>query len=449
MEFYLKSKSLKGVKGAGFEEDFEIIILDDSIKCSKFVASFLSQKISKVLQTDFTTNHFHVNFPAESIYYKTHNELKEKIKRTNFINQLNNLITGLPIDINNKEQTYKKETLELLIEFGLCFDNEDMIELGMTKNEINSETTEITAENISEIIKLSRKLHNSELSNKSLKFISNDFSKICDQIDINEMTKSELETILSSSELRIESEDWLFELIYSKSTDFYFLFDYIEFEYLSREKVEILIGIIDNYEVSLHPRLWKSICRRLLSDGKKKGDRYNSRIIKRCKECPDGIIEYMRSISNVNRNPYESKLIDVETTTVENGEIKNLFDKSKLTDFRIYKQQNGFILLDFKDKRINFSKYYFSVPESQLGHTSGWPKSWEVEGSNDKKTWEMIDKKENDSSLKAYGRSNTFNCENATNQFYRYIRIKEIISHSGNQDFLLSEIEFYGSIENK
>lgn len=233
MEFYLTSKSLKGVKGAGFEEDFEIIILDDSIKCSKFVATFLSPKISKVLQTDFTTNHFHVNFPAESIYYKTHNELKEKIKRTDFINQLNNLITGLPIDINNKEQTYKKETLELLIEFGLCFDNEDMIELGMTKNEINSETTEITAENISEIIKLSRKLHNSELSNKSLKYISKNFSKICDQIDINEMTKSELETILSSSELRIESEDWLFELIYSKSTDFYFLFDYIEVEYLS------------------------------------------------------------------------------------------------------------------------------------------------------------------------------------------------------------------------
>lgn len=68
-----------------------------------------------------------------------------------------------------------------------------------------------------------------------------------------------------------------------------------------------------------------------------------------------------------------------------------------------------------------------------------------------KQTWDMIDNKKNDSSLCGFGNSNTFICQNITNEFYRFIRIQEIISYNGadseSHHFILSEIEFYGSIK--
>lgn len=53
----------------------------------------------------------------------------------------------------------------------------------------------------------------------------------------------------------------------------------------------------------------------------------------------------------------------------------------------------------------------------------------------------MIDIEVNDANL----------CQNITNKYYRFIRIKEIVSYDGpnyeTHFFLLPELEFYGSIE--
>ena len=465
MKFCLTSKSLKNIKEAGFDDDFEIIILDEKIICSKFLACFLSPKISRALRSDFTLDHYYFDIPSESVYYKNHDELKKKLSRTNFITKLNNILEGETIEINDDEKEQKEEIIELFYEFGNFFDNEEMIEeiIEEEKNKMNN--TEINQKNIQEILEKSRRHKKASIKKKALEFIASHFYSILNELDINDIESEELEYILSSSELRIESEDWLFERIEERKGDSYLFIDYINVEYLTNEKMQEVVDKIDNYEVSLHRRLWLSICRRLVSEGMKPKIEENPRQNKNCNknknnknkdnnegviESPTGIIENIRKESRVNNNPYESKLIDVETSQINDGEIKDLFDKSKDTHFRLSNQPNGFILLDFKDKRIKFSKYYFSVPNQKAGYSTGRPKSWLIEGSNDKQTWFNIDKKENDSSLNDYGRSNTFTCQNINKEFYRFIRIKEIISHCGSSEthyFMLSELEFYGQIK--
>ena len=452
MEFYLSSKSLKNINDSGFDKDFEIFIFDEQIQCSKFVASFLSSKISTLLHSDFTIDHFYADIPTESIYYKSHEELKTKLSRTNFIHKLKLLLNGESIHIEDNE---KDEISELLFEFGYIFDNQDMIDIGLQRRASHlTDQKEINQENIQEFLEISRLLKNEEYKKKSLDFIARNFYCIFDKMSFDKMKKSELDYILSSKELRIESEDNLFDTIVSQSNEYFFLFDYINVEYLSNEKMQELIDLIDNYEVSLHSRLWSSICRRLVLEGIKPKNDENPRIIKdknkktkgKVIDCSQGIFESMRNESQ-GKNIYESKIIDIETSYIFDGDIKNIFDKSKNTHVRLANQQNGFILLDFKDKKINFSKYYFSVPNSNC---NGRPKSWLIEGSNDKQTWDNIDKKENDSSLNDFGRSNTFTCKNITDKFYRFIRIKNIISHDGSSEsyyFLISELEFYGKIE--
>ena len=128
------------------------------------------------------------------------------------------------------------------------------------------------------------------------------------------------------------------------------------------------------------------------------------------------------------------------------GEIKNLFDNSKDTVLRVVDNINSFIIFDFKNKKVSISKYYLSVPSSLTGYNGNRPKTWDIEGSNDLQNWEIIDQRANDSSLSDYGRSKTFNVNNNNNnKYFKYIRIKEIISQNGNHQMLLSEIEFYGS----
>ena len=101
------------------------------------------------------------------------------------------------------------------------------------------------------------------------------------------------------------------------------------------------------------------------------------------------------------------------------------------------------MIFDFQERKINISKYYLSVPSQKRGSTNGQPNKWRIEGSNDEQKWEEIDSKENETSLNSYSKSNTFQCQNINNQFYQFIRLKNI----NNIYLLLSEIEFYGSIK--
>lgn len=156
-------------------------------------------------------------------------------------------------------------------------------------------------------------------------------------------------------------------------------------------------------------------------------------------QCNYGIFQYLQKLRG--NNPYLSKEIDVETSTVNTGEIRNLFDH-----FRVSDPSGSFIIFDFKDKKVNIIKYYFSVPTSSLGHSDGQPKTWIIEGSNDKYNWVTIDKQENDSKLRDYDASNTYSIENTNDIFYRFIRIKEIADQYDRHFLLLSEVEFYGSI---
>lgn len=66
-----------------------------------------------------------------------------------------------------------------------------------------------------------------KLQQKILNFISQNFYTIYDQIQYEMMSHNEFEKVFSSSDMKIESEDWLFEIIYNKSPVFYYLYLYV------------------------------------------------------------------------------------------------------------------------------------------------------------------------------------------------------------------------------
>lgn len=133
----------------------------------------------------------------------------------------------------------------------------------------SKENNEISKENIKEMIQINRQYNKSSEQEKVLNFLSRNFYHISEFINIEYLNENELEIIMSSPELKIESEDCLFDFISSFELPKYcFLFDYIDVEYLSNEKMQEMLDIINNYEITFHHQLWKSICRRLVMNSK-------------------------------------------------------------------------------------------------------------------------------------------------------------------------------------
>lgn len=470
MDFFQSSKSLKQITEAGVENDFSFRVFDETIQCNIIVAIYISKKVSKLYLNDRTIREYFVNFPSKSIFYSTIDELKQKIQRTNFIKEIQNFVSGdsLHFDVSNTKDKQDIEKAQILIEFGKIIENEEMIENGF-RVIMNDDKSEMTLEESINRIQIYHYFgveSNENNLSKEYDFISSNFYSIMNDENKNivnklkEMSNDELEHIISSDKLQIESENDLFEIIKELGRDKNCLLGLIEIQFLSVDKVNELIELINEFDLSISGQLWSSICRRLTIDilqvNKNKNNRVRDRNKSQTKSeksimnvnCENGIFKYLQKAPN--ENIYLLKTIDVEVSGIRSGEIKNLFDHSKDTFFRAdyYNGNgNGYIIFDFKNIQANIEKYYFSMPTSKTGQSGCRPKTWLIEGSNDKQNWTVIDRRNNDTSLHSYEASNTFKTQK-NNDFYRFIRIQSIESSNGSSDhrILLSEIEFYGEI---
>ena len=441
------------------------------------------------LRNMISRSHFYEQFKLFLEGTPIHIPTKSESKTESNLNQNQNPKPKSNPNMKNNEHEHEHNTSiskyenkfsdieKILIELSKILDNDEMIDTIIEQQELLKidENTSIkeTVENLIILRSLGYSKDTIELK-QHYEHISKHFYELFEEPTDNDeiysilrnMKYSDLEQIITSEKLQIKSEDELFEIIEKLGGEFINLIDYIETKFLSVSNIAKLIEYIDNNsyksEYSIHQLLWESICRRLIIDNskelferKERNPRETSNSNTKTKsttndktiECREGIIKYLEETSK--SNVYKTKMIDVETSYVNNGEIKNIFDHSKDSRLQVYNNNspNPFIILDFKDKRINISKYYFSVPSSE-GGWSGRPKTWNIEGSNDKENWYIIDERANDTSFKEYYKSNSFSIQQETNNFYRFIRIKGIEAHNGSSYLLLSEIEFYGRILN-
>lgn len=108
---------------------------------------------------------------------------------------------------------------------------------------------------------------------------------------------------------------------------------------------------------------------------------------------------------------------------------------------------NSWFCIDYKKFKVNLSHY--SLKSNCKGGPGGsHPQSWDIEGSNDLKNWEVLDKRSQEKSLDDRSASNTFKIQNIHNKYYRYIRIIQRGLNTRNMNNLVfSAIEFFGDVQ--
>lgn len=131
-------------------------------------------------------------------------------------------------------------------------------------------------------------------------------------------------------------------------------------------------------------------------------------------------------------------------STKGHGDIKILFELDKHDEyFGTEDKKNSFIKIDFRDKKVSLISYSLQTHSSASnGHITGW----ELSGSNDTKSWNVIHEISDTDCLSEIGAKKSFLLDSET-PYYRYFMLKQTTPNSmGYHNLRLADIKFFGLI---
>jgi hypothetical protein len=224
---------------------------------------------------------------------------------------------------------------------------------------------------------------------KEISFIASHFH----EIDISGLCKFDdtiLSRILSSDELRIKSEDWLYDMIWKLveiDRQHFCLIQFIRFEFVSKSIAARFI--VDGVELN-DSSIWSTLGRRFVGDySDLKSTRrlfVEGRRFSPSGQSLDGIISYLTS--KCSQNVHDADLVEVTSNTVSSSDyLKRVADlQNRNSYFQSNDEPNSWICYDFKSMEITPTHY--SILSGPWGpNQENHPKSWCFEVSVDGSSW--------------------------------------------------------------
>ena len=403
-------------------------------KTSRIISDILSPTICKIHLTDPTFNTF-------SIKTQTKGDFSQILDLLNF-----------------KPKNISFDDLPFIIEIIEILSNESF-----NINDL-SDPTNITFDNVFELLSQHEKykfFFKSKID-KEIDFISSNFYKICEN-KFDKFENLHLETIyeiVTNEKLHINDEDQLLNFInklYSKNVKYSILYESVYFINISSKLMNDFIEIFDLNEIT--NSIWIQLCNRIKQEikiNKEKNDlnkkRYKKSDLKfliNDKNSFSGIINYLNNKSN---GKIENE-IDITSSSLKHPnderykpKVVTLFnDNDKF--FWSENQENNWLCFDFNHYKIIPTHYTIkSIKNNNDRH----PKSWVIEGSNDKISWVPLDVQNDCSLINGYCITHTFDIKNDDEKEFKYIRMRQTGVNWYNDNVLvIGAFEFYGTLINE
>ncbi|OHS99969.1 hypothetical protein TRFO_33487 [Tritrichomonas foetus] len=286
------------------------------------------------------------------------------------------------------------------------------------------------------------------------------------QVDVNKLedfSLSILTYLFSRSDLKLQNESQIYKFIrkmVSKSSDFYQLFEFVNFSFLPEEDISDFFNQFDiNYLTS---NIWRCLVQYF---NRNHSFSYQNNLKSLCKDPirtrysfqvsefkfnphdpMNGIIRYLTN--QYKGNICKLKIVDVfaSGSGTNDQDISTLVDHNSDSDFWTNDVENSFFIFDFKNKRVKLTDY--TIMSSRRVRCNDHPRNWVIEISNNKENWKIIDQQNNDSSLNESHVRSSFTINNGQNNEYaRYVRFKQL-GRNWRDKYMMqfSFIEFFGSL---
>lgn len=444
--------------------EFHMMFDEIDIKINKLFAEFISPIISRICNSDPTTE----IIQFKDFYADKAEIFKEFVKETiteDIISLIHQISSGYSIDMND-EQAYKMRFISILL------GNEELF----TKiNEFFP--PEINEANLETYISYFTICY--QFSQLSPYF---DFSTLVEQVATNFslIEPEKLLTlpmpfqyaIISNPRLRIESEDSLYdyivELFENKQThddEFYddiLFYEQIEFSALSPEKLNDFLSKLEIGEITngLWSKLLPTLTHQKVNSKEKRyanmisGKKINFEYKKGCQNRFNGIIHYLNE--QCHGNSASKGIINVSTSKSKSYDgwgysenpTSNVVDyDNKNSYISVASISSNWVKLDFKEKSVRPTNY--SIRTWNMGPGNSHLMNWSIEGSNDDTDWRVLDSRVNEKSLDDSSSENTFDISTklASDEAFRYLRLRVTGPNSRNTNLLfVSAIEFFGKL---
>ena len=156
----------------------------------------------------------------------------------------------------------------------------------------------------------------------------------------------------------------------------------------------------------------------------------------------DGIIKYIQNLTQNTNN------IDITSSSIMSNDSSRSplnvisFDNRK-NIFTSENVEDSWICFDFIDKKVIPLNYSIRSCNSSISCAN--PKSWVLEGSNDKRKWDIVDKQENSQFLNGSNFVRNFVIQNPVFTEFRYLRLRQTEPNwCDNNRLYIDAIEFFG-----
>ncbi len=159
----------------------------------------------------------------------------------------------------------------------------------------------------------------------------------------------------------------------------------------------------------------------------------------------DGFMSWLKSKNG--RNAHEAGVIVITASNSMNwGQVSQVIDDSQKY-WGVNAMTNASLTFDLKSYFICLDGY--SIRSCNQGKDWYHLRSWKIEGSNDSVSWTRLDHRVTDE-LNDKSVERTFSCNEASNEFFRYLKLTQTGKNCYGDDLLtLATIEFFGTVRSK
>ncbi|KAK8894022.1 hypothetical protein M9Y10_022454 [Tritrichomonas musculus] len=413
--FSLSALGLTNVSQLPLVDDFAFIVGNKEYHCNKFLASYLSPAITRLLLTDINADRFVIDIEDDD----------------NFFESIISLIKGDIIQITDENVTF-------LILIAKILENDEMVE------SFSAHISSLHEGNAIETY-LQRLKYNLDTT-QIVEYIASNFTKF--RFDsLIKLNPSQFAEIAGSESLRIKDEESFFrtlcDYIDENGQESRFLLGYVNLPCLNEEMIPLFLQMIT--PDSINGLIWDQICERLklevnLKPKKKKKVKIDPNIEMEKDKQFDGILSRLKNKSNIRKN------VKITASSFKEDNMYILTDRSQEGYWSSYNLPNSWIKFYFKNKSIKLEEY--SLETADLPPESGHMISWVLEASNDDQNWKTLDTQYNYCLHEGNKAASTFPCDKLG--FYRYFRIKQCgLNDMGDDTMILKAVEFFGRVKNQ
>jgi hypothetical protein len=420
----LSTRGLENIRKREEINDFEFIVGESRYRCPWFIAEFLSPRVARLRCVDDTICEYSV---------------ETKDDEGNFGNFVL-LGHGASVKIDSdKFDFYANLSNEL--------ENQEL--LGVV---IDESCNELTIE--SALVQLSLRHRFGRDFSSVVSFLASHFHEITES-QLRSIDEDSLRHVLLSSELRIQTEEWLYNLIWKlveRDQSYFSLFEFVEFEFVSVtvavQFIDACRDFFDLFNVSMLRSLGRrlSICDQPPKSWGPRSIIHGKRFFPLGGSSLDGIISYLTT--KCGGNVHDQGVIVASELSVYGSKYfaKNAADLGNKGTFSMTNgEANSWICYDFKNMRVT-PTHYTIVSYPYRPNEGNHPKSWCLEVSIDGKSWTKVHECSDNNDLNGYNQITTYSVTKLMR--CRLIRLRQTgENHWGRHYLALSCWEIFGGLD--